>query len=61
MARKYIHLDLYTGDTSIMNPEEVAEFQENIQDPECDYYEEVQGVMTVYRSEEHMVLVVDMP
>ena len=26
MAQKYIHLDLYTGDTSIMNPEEVADY-----------------------------------
>lgn len=50
MIQTYIHLDLYTGKTSVIPSEE---FQEAI-----DGLEKVKGKMTVYKGEEYMVLVV---
>jgi len=53
MPVTYIHLDLYTGKTSVI-PQ--REFQQAI-----DGLEKVGGKMTVYKGEEYMVLVVPSP
>lgn len=53
MPVTYIHLDLYTGKTSVI-PQ--REFQQAI-----DGLEKVRGKMTVYKGEEYMVLVVPIP
>ena len=60
MAKKYIQLDLYTGDTTLMDRKQIDQFLEDIESSES-YYEEVQGVVTVYKGEEEMVIVMDDP
>lgn len=58
MTQKHIYLDLYTGDTRLMEEDEVKQFQVDIQ--EGDYWEEVQGDVLVYKGEEAMVIVIGM-
>jgi hypothetical protein len=50
VMQTYVHLDLYTGKTSVIP---AGEFQQAI-----DGLEKVRGKMTVYKGEEYMVLVV---